>query len=362
MTESFLKDSTELSQLYRAAERIDSAFKPLAGLSLSDEEIDDAESLANKDIRIVYQHLFALAVAELKIRSRSSDWFFLNTVSYEFDEIAHLIAASPFSRREDTGFLELTGLIMRFFHNKKTLGKENFFYYLKGITGNNFNQVIKQISRSEKKLYHYVYTAVTRHIRKSPRYERTGDTITDMKTRETGSSWREASIEEVIEKCSSGLNSSKTPGSIVDMIFDIISRDGRFSSRLHISTLRSATFELIKSRFTSPAMKITHFDPMQEYIQSDMLLLADEALAETISSYGWRNGGSADFREVYEKVGRDLLVETIMDGERSPVHEIFSMYLKDNSDDEYREKHRGSFQNFWNVLWNNFLKKIRADL
>ena len=119
---------------------------------------------------------------------------------------------------------------------------------------------------------------------------------------------------------------------------------------------------MLKSRFIQQRRETTKIDPMQEYLQKEMLLLAREALDETSATYGWRAGGSAEYREAYERAGWDLLEEIIVHGSRTRQHEALGRHIAGCSADMYREKFMGSFQNFWKVLWDNFLKKIRADI
>ena len=79
----------------------------------------------------------------------------------------------------------------------------------------------------------------------------------------------------------------------------------------------------------------------------------DEAVEEALSSYGWREGGSAEFRELYAKAVRDILEEMIIHGRKPSFPEVFRRCPGEGGDIEYRKKHRGSFQNFWKILWEN---------
>ena len=361
MSESMIMEGADLDRLYEAAENIRDTFAPLAGTSPSDEEIDRAEISIRRDMRTIYLHLFAMAIAELEMKSRSSGWFFLSTVSYEFDEIAHITAETPYSTRGEDNLLEITNLSLRFFSGSGNTGKMDLFFFLKGITGVNLSRILKKISRSEKKLLHYIFSAVTRHVASSPRYRRCGDIVTDLEA-PCSSPRQQAAADEIIASCAPLLQGSEKPGRIIDLIFDDLLQRGRYSDNIHISTLRTAAYELTRSRFIQPHSEITRNDPMQEYLQKEMFLLAREALHETSGAYGWRKGGSAECREAYEKAGWDMLEEIIVHGRKIQHHEALSRHIKGCSVEVYRKKHMGSFQNFWKVLWEIFLKKIRADI
>lgn len=361
MNEPMTLEGVDLDRLYESAENIRDMFEPLAGISPSDEMIDQAEKSARGDIRIIYLHLFAMAVAELEVKSRSSAWFFLSTVSYEFEEIAHITAETPYSTRGENNFLEITNLILRFFSGNDKTEKKDLFFFLKGITEVNLSQILKKISRSEKKVLHYIFSAVTRHIRTSPRFERRGSSVIDLEAAESASH-RQATADEIVTAIAPLLQGSETPGRAVELIFDNLSAGNRYASRLHISTLRTAAYELIKSRFIQPRSEITRNDPMQEYLQKEMFRLSEEALTETAESYGWRKGGSAEFREAYVQAGRDILIEIIVHGRKIPHNEALGRHIEECDTEMYRKRHMGSFQNFWKALWENFLKKIRADI
>ncbi len=354
-------EGADLDRLYEAAENIRDVFAPLAGTYPSDEIIDRAEKSVSRDIRTIYLHLFAMAVAELEVKSRSSGWFFLSTVSYEFEEIAHITAETPYSTRGENNFLEIINLILRFFPGDNRTEKRDLFFFLKGITEVNLSQILKKISCSEKKVLHYIFSAVTRHIRTSPRFERRGSNVIDFEALDP-SPRRQATADELVASCAPLLQGSETPGRAVDLIFDNLSAGNSYASYLHISTLRTAAYELIKSQFIPSRSDITRNDPMQEYLQKEMLRLAEEALAETAGSYGWRKGGSAECREAYEKAGRDMLEEIIVHGRKIPHHEALGRHIEGCDTEMYRKRHMGSFQNFWKALWKNFLKKIRADI
>jgi hypothetical protein len=302
-----------------------------------------------------------MAVAELEMKSRSSSWFFLSTVSYEFDEIAHIAAETPYSTRGEDNFLEVTGLILRFFSGDDRTEKRDLFFFLRGISEVNLSHILKEISRTEKRLLHYVFTAVTRHIAADPRYMRKGGILTDLEA--IGKpAHAQPTVEEVVEGCSPLLQGSERPGRIVGLIFDYLLGSDRYGSSLHIATLRTAVFELVRTRFIPPQDETTRIDPMQEYLQKEMLQLSREALDETAAMYGWRRGGSARYREAYEKAGHDMLEEIIVHGRRIGHHEALGRHIDGCDIDRYRKEFMGSFQNFWKVLWDNFLKKIRADI
>jgi hypothetical protein len=312
------------------------------------------------DFKEIYVGLMAISVARLRVMMRSPASYFLNTVSYEFEEIAHMIAEVPFSSRGADKFLKIVDLIIRFFSSEGEKNPEELYKYFRGVTDKNFKQVIKQISSSEKRLHHFINTAVTRHVLSSPRYTRRGDIVTDLEALEA-SSLRQATIFEIVADCAHLLGDSEKPGRLVDMIFDYILGKRQFSCHLYIKTLQGSVFKLIRSRFTPPAKESTKMDPMQEYIQKETLLLAREALKETAAAYGWREGGSAEFIEAYEKGAWDRLEENIVNGRRMPAHEALGRYIDGLGVNVYESTHKGSFQNFWKVLWENFLKKIRAD-
>jgi hypothetical protein len=146
------------------------------------------------------------------------------------------------------------------------------------------------------------------------------------------------------------------------MIFNELLRKKDFARHLHISTLRRGVFELIKSRFILQPREISEIDPMQEYLQKEMLGLAREALNETVATYHWRAGGSREFMAEYKKAGWDILEEIIVHGSKIPHEEALGRHIAGCDENAYRTTHKGSFQNFWKVLWDNFLKKIRADI
>jgi len=302
-----------------------------------------------------------MAVAELEVKSRSSAWFFLSSISYEFDEIAHVTAEIPYATRGENNFLESANLILRFFSGEGTTGKRDLFFFLRGITGVNLGQILKKISRSEKRLLHYVFSAVNRHVASSSRYRRSGSTVTDLEA-VVPQTLRQAGADEIVCGCSAMLQGSETPGGVVDLIFDHISGDERYACYLPVSTLRTAAYELIKSRFILPRREITRIDPMQEYLQKELLGLAEEAIACTVDSYHWRAGGSVEYRDAYKRAGRDMLEEIVIHGRKIPQQEALGRHVEGCSQEVYRAKHRGSFQNFWKSLWENFLKKIRADI
>jgi hypothetical protein len=354
-------EDTKMAPLFEAAENIRDMFRPLAGTSPPNEVMAHAENSVRDDFKAVYCSLFAMAVAELEVRSRSAEGYFLSSVSYEFEEIAHIAAETPYSKRSRDNFLEITDLILRFFSEEANRTQEDLFLYLRGVTGKNLRQIQKKISSSEKKLLHYVYTAVTRHITYTPRYRRRGDIVTDLEGLES-SSLRQVTIFEIVGICAPALRGKERPGELVEMIFNELLRKKDFARHVHISTLRLGVFELIKSRFISQPREITEIDPMQEYLQKEMLLLAGEALNETVATYHWRAEGSGEFMAEYKKAGRDILEEIIVHGSKIPHEEALGRHIAGCDENAYRTTHKGSFQNFWKVLWDNFLKKIRADI
>jgi hypothetical protein len=358
---SRILESTDLDSLYDAAKNIRDVFAPLAGREMSDEEIDQAELSVRRDIRTIYIALFSMAVAELEFKSRRSAWFFLSTVSYEFDEIAHITAETPYSTRSEDNFLEITNLIRRFFSEDRKTDKRDLFFFLRGISEVNLSHRLKEISRAEKRLLHYVFTAVARHIAADPRYRRNGDIVTDLEAPEK-STGRQATVDEIVAGCAPLLRGAERPGRIVGLISDWLLESDDLGGSMHITTLRTAVFELIRTRFIPARIEATRIDPMQEYLQKEMLQLAREALDETTATYGWRKGGSAQHRGAYERAGWDMLEEIIVQGRKIQHHEALGRHIDDCDAETYREKHMGSFQNFWKVLWDNFLKKIRADI
>ena len=58
----------------------------------------------------------------------------------------------------------------------------------------------------------------------------------------------------------------------------------------------------------------------------------------------------------------DMLEEIIVHGRKIPHIEALGRHIDDLDENAYRATHKGSFQNFWKSLWEDFLKKIRADI
>jgi hypothetical protein len=57
-----------------------------------------------------------------------------------------------------------------------------------------------------------------------------------------------------------------------------------------------------------------------------------------------------------------MLEEIIVQGRKLQHHEALGRHIDGCGAEEYGRAHKGSFQNFWKVLWDNFIKKIRADI
>jgi len=360
--DQFLLSSVELDSLFKAAEKINAAFSPISESKPSTKEINATESSSVKELKILFANLYALAAAELEMRSKSRNWYLLGSVSYEFEEIASETAETPFSSRDRNGLLNLVNLIIRFFRDDRIPDKKGFFFFLKRITEKNLSNVIRNVYKSEKSLLHYIFSAVARQIHSATRYKRNGDLVVDQDSKNPSSENREATVEEIVTLCSPDLEKSMTPAEVIDLIFDSIGNDRDFISILNISTLRTAVYELVKPRFTPENKDLSDFNPMQECLQKELLNLAVKTVSEIASTYHWRDEGSAEQKELYILVARDLLTETIVHGNRSPVHVIFARHMPGCTRDLYRNKYMGSFQNFWKVTWNCFLKKIRADL
>lgn len=367
MTEQFTLEGVDLEVLYEAGREIDSAFRPLSGSSPPNHLVTAAEDSAMKALGTLYRHLFAMSKALLKTRASSAGSFYLSSRYGEFEEMAHVAAEIPFSSRGKDRLLEAVNLVMRFFSGHGEAGedpereKEEFFFFLRDISSRNVNQATKTASRSDNRLLHYIHLSVTRHISRSSAYSRKGRMVfLDDPGRESRQG-RQATAEELVKLCSPDLGGVATPGRVVDIIFSRIAADERFSVSLDISTLRNAVFDLLGSKFAPPQQNKAGTDPLQEYLSAEMLALAEEALAETDASYGWRKGGSAEHRQLFGSAAREILHEIIVQGRKPSFAEAVSRQAGQVTLEEYRAKYMGSFQNFWKQLWGNFLKKIRAD-
>ena len=359
-------DGDYLDMLFAAAKNIHSAFtapgdRPFAGTDLA-----ALESSLESDLKTVFLHLYALTKADLRIRSDRDGLFFLRTVSWDFDDIAWEAAEIPFESRCGNGLLEVVDLISRFFSRETEPTREDLFLHLKSVASTNLTQMIKRIYRMENRPMHYVYSAVTRHVTAGEAYSRDGNRVrrAGMADADGGPGAatlrREAGVDEIVSLCSGDVGGSDTPGLIVDIVFDRLAGHPRFSPSLGINTLRHAVFTLIKSRFVPAPGGSPEIDPMEEYYSAEMLRLGEITLSETIGSYGWREGGSGEFRELFEKTARDLLSEAIISGTMPPFHEAIGRYQENYTREKYEKTHKGSFQSFWNVVRKNFLKIIRA--
>lgn len=365
-------DGDYLELLFAAAKNIHSSFNAPGDRPFAGTELEALENSLESDLKTVFLHLYALTKADLRIRSDRDGLFFLRTVSWDFDDIAWEAAEIPFESRCENGFLEVVDLIARFFFRETEPTREDLFLHLKSVASTNLTQMIKRIYRLENRPMHYVYTAVTRHVTAGEAYSRDGNTV-----RRAGMAGadgspaldggpgaailrREATVDEIVSLCSGDVGGSDTPGRIVDIVFGRLAAHPRFSPSLGFNTLRHAVFTLIKSRFVPAPGGTPETDPMEEYYRAEMLRLGEVTLAETVESYGWREGGSGEFRELFEKTARDLLSEAIISGTMPPFHEAIGRYQVDYTREKYEKTHKGSFQSFWNVVRTNFLKIIRA--
>lgn len=369
-------DGDYLDLLFTAAKNIHSSFILPGGRSFAGAEITALESSLESDLKTVFLHLYAMTIADLRIRSDRDGLFFLRTVSWDFEDIAWEAAEIPFESRCGSGLLDVVDLIARFFSRETEQTREGLFLHLKSVASTNLTQMIKRIYRLENRPMHYVYSAVTRHVTADEDYSRDGSAVrrTDKPGDRSGAEGmlapdggpgaavlrREATVEEIVSLCSGDVGGSDTPGRIVDIVFGRLADHPRFCSSLGINTLRHAVFTLIKSRFVPAPGGTPETDPMEEYYRAEMLRLGEITLTETVESYGWREGGSGEFRELFEKTARDLLSEAIISGTMPPFHEAIARYEEDYTRDKYEKTHKGSFQSFWNVLRKNFLKIIRA--
>ncbi|MCU0639633.1 MAG: hypothetical protein MUF59_07175 [Candidatus Krumholzibacteria bacterium] len=352
--------------LFAAAKNIHSSVAPPGDRPLAGTDLTAIESSLENDLKTVFLHLYALTKADLRIRSDRDGLFFLRTVSWDFDDIAWEAAEIPFESRCGNGLLEVVDMIARLFTRETEPTREDLFLHLKGVASTNLTQMIKRIYRLENRPMHYVYSAVTKHVTAGEAYSREGNRVrpagmTDSDGGPGASAIRrEVTVEEIVSLCSGDVGGSDTPGRIVDIIFDRLAGHPKFSPSLGINTLRHAVFTLIKSRFVPAPGGTPEADPMEKYYRAEMLRLGEITLAETVESYGWREGGSGEFRELFEKTARDLLSEAIISGTMPPFHEAIGRYQVDYSREKYEKTHKGSFQSFWNVLRKNFLKIIRA--
>ena len=359
-------DGDYLDLLFTAANNIHSSFTASGDRLFAGTDLATLESSLENDLKTVFLHLYALTKADLRIRSDRDGLFFLRTVSWDFDDIAWEAAEIPFESRCENGLLDVVDLIARFFSREAEPTREDLFLHLKGVASTNLTQMIKRIYRLENRPMHYVYSAVTRHVTAGEAYSRDVNTV-----RRAGLAGadggpgaavlrREAGVDEIVSLCSGDVGGSDTPGRIVDIVFGRLSDHPRFSPSLGINTLRHAVFTLIKSRFVPAPGGTPETDPMEEYYRAEMLRLGEITLSETVESYGWREGGSGEFRELFEKTARDLLSEAIISGTMPPFHEAIGRYQVDYTREKYEKTHKGSFQSFWNVVRKNFLKIIRA--
>ena len=355
----------EIAEMFAAMERIQRIFAPLAE-SAAPPEIDAAELEARGAFRILYRHMHALATADLLVRLSRPEGFVLGVVTFELDVMAHMSAEMPFMKRSGNGLLEVTGLVERFFSGGSIDGtaamnrQEACFYFLKGITENNVSQVIKRVWQTENPVRHYVMIAVNRHVAASGRYERRGELVMDREAPGGQADLREATPEEVVLLTRAVVKATDTPGMIVDLVFDGLRESGRFRSALRNPSLRSAVFDLLRARHTPPDAGTAGTDPLQEYLLSELIGLAREALAETVAGYRWGDHTDA-LRESFARAGWDYLEEILRHGEAAPRHEILGRYVTDCDRETYRTKYMGSFQHFIGVLWANFMKKFRAE-
>lgn len=358
-------EDAEIRELYGALERIQRIFAPLAG-SAGGAGIDAAEIEARGAFHVLYRHLHALATADLLVRLSRPEGFVLGIVAFELDEMAHMSAEMPFMRRAENGLLEIAGLAARFFSGGPVDGtaamspREACFHFLRGVTANNVSQVIKRAWKTENPVRHYVMIAVSRHLASSPRYARRGELVIDRGAPDPGADRREATPEEAVAITSSDVTAADAPGAIVDLIFDSLSRSRRFRPSLRISSLRSAVFELLRSRHTPAAAVSGGSDPLQEYLLTELLGNAREALEETRARYRWGDH-SPELREAFCRAGWDYLEEILRYGEAAFRHELLGKYVTDCDADTYKKKYAGSFQHFLGVLWENFMKKFRAE-
>lgn len=359
-------DGDYLELLFAAAKNIHSSFTAPGDRPLAGTELAALENSLERDLKTVFLHLYALTKADLRIRSDRDGLFFLRTVSWDLDDIAWETAEIPFESRCENGFLEVIDLIARFFSRETEPTREDLFLHLKGVASTNLNQTIKRTYRRENQPMHYVYSAVTKHITSGEAYSRDGNRVrrAGMADSDGGPGAvalrREAGVDEIVSLCSGDVGGSDTPGRIVDIVFDRLAGHPRFSPSLGINTLRHAVFTLIKSRFVPAPGGTSEPDPMEKYYRDEMLRLGEITLSETVESYGWREGGSGEFRELFEKTARDLLSEAIINGTMPPFHEAIGRYQENYTREKYEKTHKGSFQSFWNVVRKNFLKIIRA--
>jgi len=354
-------ENIDYDEFFAAAENIRDAFSPLSGTFPENKTINSIENSLRNDFKIIYTSLYAMAFAELRMRAKTAAWYFLSTVSYDFEEIANMTAAAPFMTRGKDNFLQISILILKFFSQNEEKGKHDFFSYLHGVTRKNLGQVLKTIARSEKRLQYYVYSAVTRHVASCRRYKRRGTIITDLDCAGK-SSLRTATIFEIVPDCAPLLRGFEKPGHLVDIIFDELKNKKRYACHLPVNTLKSAVLDLIKTRFIAGPGEVDRKDPMQEYLEKELLEHGREALEETAASYGWRKDGSGKCRDAYLKAAWDILEDIIVHGRKLSNHEAMARHVPGCDENVYRTTHKGSFQNFWKVLWENFLKKIRADI
>ncbi|HSG28507.1 MAG TPA: hypothetical protein VLA34_08515 [Candidatus Krumholzibacterium sp.] len=358
MTEdTFSMHSVHIENLFAAARAIESEFLSGGSPPSGKDDNKKVEHLVRVPINTVYFNLYALATADLKTRAARGAWFLQDSVLYDFDEIAIEAAKIPFSSRTADGMLPGIAIILDYFSERGGAGKpasaEDFALHLIKVTTNNVSNIIRQIFKSEKNVLSFVHAAVGRHIRQSDRYGKKGRFVVDLKAGGPKAGLAGADARGLVDLCAPALSGSKTPAQVVDLIFDKIAEDGRYRSYLEFTVLRQAVFDLIKARFIPPAMISSREAPDQSYVQKRWLETAMRAIDETADSYNWREGGSAEFRDLYVKAARHRLEELIRSGRTPSASEAFREVQGDGGEDY--SAHKGAFQNFWKRLWERFL-------
>jgi len=351
-------DEKRTRELLEAARQVEAVFAPLTGRRHPDTEIDSAEKRARSGLQTIYHNLYSMARSALLDHTMVSTGILPGLIHISIDDMAWEVAGIPFEKRKEDGLLEVVHIILGLFEGEPPGGKD-VFLYLAGVTRKNVSQTVRRTFRLEDGMRAYIHGAVRSHVSGSPRYRLEDGAVEDLES-PADCAQDDPDPGGILSSFDTSGAGAMSPGEIVDAVFDHMAEMPGSAGRISLSSLRRIVHSIYGGGVPG-GRKVSAGNPEQEYLRKELLDIARDSVSGTASGYGWKESHPREIRDAFERAGYDYLAEIIDEGTcATPYHELIGRYLPGCDKETYRKEHRGSFQHFLKLLWNDFLENFRA--
>ncbi|MCK4237382.1 MAG: hypothetical protein KAX38_09715 [Candidatus Krumholzibacteria bacterium] len=354
--------TTTEHELFETCKRINDLASKFDDKELDNVSFIEIEALIEREIVVMHRFLFLLTRAAL-MESAGLLIFGAGskTVGNIEDEALETIVPL-FLRRNSSKRYEIVHVVRNLFRKNPEAESKDTLKYMIGTVKRTISNKCREKLREKNPLFISTSRKVKDYIDNSERFECCSGIVRESHKEPELEDRRFQNTEELVSMCGSVSPVPSTVSEAVEIIFDSLKSDMLEVRRsVRLKDLKSAVCRILEPIIIYRQQNRKPMSPYLDFLLNESYKLLCETSEELRISYQWRKGFDEITRTAFCEAGIEYIWDKTRFDKQLSQFKYLAAYIPGCAKHVYNREYKGSLQNFFKTLEEQWRNKLRAD-